>query len=404
MALNDAAIRAAKPADKPFRLFDGGGLYLEVAPSGGKWWRFKYRFNGKEKRLSLGVYPDIGLKVARDRRDEARRLVAEDIDPAEHRKVAKNTRAEQATNSFEAVAREWFAKYSPNWAKGHADKIIRRLERDIFPWLGERPIAQINAPELLRCVRRIETRGAIETAHRALQNCGQVIRYAVATGRAERDPTGDLRGALTPVKGRNFAAITDPDGVARLLRSFDGFKGSFVVLCALRLSPMVFVRPGELRKARWADIDLDAGEWRYHVTKTGTAHVVPLARQAVAVLREIQPLTGRGEYVFAGRNPKMPMSENTVNAALRRLGYNTQKEMTGHGFRAMARTILHEELQVAPEVIEHQLAHKVPDALGTAYNRTRFLKQRGVMMQQWADYLDGLKQGAEILAPEVSAG
>ena len=397
MALTEISVRHAKPVVKPIRLFDGGGLYLEVAPSGGKWWRLKYRFGGKEKRLSLGVYPDTGLKDARGRRDEARRLLAESIDPGEHRKATKDERADRATNSFEAVGREWFAKHSPTWAKSHADKIIRRLERDIFPWLGGRPIAEINAPELLRALRRIEDRGVIETAHRALQNCGQVFRYAVATGRAQRDPSGDLRGALPPVKGKNFAAITDPAGVAKLLRSFDGFKGSHVVLCALRLSPLVFVRPGELRKARWEDIDLDGGEWCYHITKTDTPHIVPLASQAVAILRDLHLLTGHRPYVFAGRTPKMPMSENTVNAALRRLGYNTQKEMTGHGFRAMARTILHEQLHVAPEVIEHQLAHQVPDNLGTAYNRTKFLSERRTMMQEWADYLDKIKAGADVI-------
>ena len=391
MPLTDTAIRKAKPAAKTIKMFDAGGLYLELAPAGGKWWRLKYRFGGKEKRLSLGVYPDVGLKEARERRDAARKLLADSIDPSAHRRQLRATKAERAANNFEAVARQWFGKYSPTWAKSHADKIIRRFERDVFPWIGGRPIAEIKAPELLQAMRRIEERGVLETAHRALQNCGQVFRYAVAHGLAERDPSGDLRGALPPVKGRHFAAIVDPAGVAKLLRSFDAFKGSYIVLAALRLAPLFFVRPGELRQAEWADVNLDTAEWRYIVTKTNSPHLVPLARQAVSILRDLHRITGENRYIFAGKMPQRPMSENTVNAALRRLGYDTQKDITGHGFRAMARTILHEELHYDPVVIEHQLAHQVPDALGTAYNRTKFLKERRAMMQRWADYLDNLK-------------
>ncbi len=397
MALTDTAIRTAKPAEKATKIADSGGLYLLLSPNGSKWWRLDYRFLGKRKTLSMGVYPTVGLKAARDKRDEAKRLLADGIDPGEERKIQKAARHERAENSFEVVAREWFAKFSPNWASSHADKIIRRLERDVFPWIGGNPIAEIKASDLLRAIKKIESRGVLETAHRALQNCSQVFRYAVAHGLCDRDPSGDLRGALPPVKGRHFAAIIDPPGVAKLLRSFDDFKGSYIVLGALRLSPLFFVRPGELRKAEWSQIDLDAGEWTYTATKTDTAHLVPLATQAVTILRDLHKLTGHGRYVFAGRNPQKPMSENTVNAALRRLGYDTQKDMTGHGFRAMARTILHEELHFDPVVIEHQLAHSVPDALGTAYNRTKFLKERKVMMQVWADYLDELKSGAEVV-------
>ena len=404
MPLTDTAIRNAKPGEKPYPIRDEKSLYLIINPSGSKWWRWDYRFAGKRKTLSMGVYPDVGLKAARDRRDEARRLVADGIDPGENRKIQKAAQLERAENSFEVVAREWYAKFSPNWAASHSSKIIRRFEREVFPWLGGRPIAEINAPELLRTIKRIESRGILETAHRTLQNCGQVFRYAVAHGLCERDPSGDLRGALPPVKGRHFAAIVDPDGVAKLLRSFDDFNGSFIVLCALKLAPLLFVRPGELRQAEWAQIDLEAGEWRYTVTKTDTAHLVPLASQAVAILRELQPLTGHRRYVFAGRNPQQPMSENTVNSALRRLGYDTQKDITGHGFRAMARTILHEELHFEPAVIEHQLAHSVPDALGTAYNRTKFLKERKVMMQVWADYLDKLRAGAAVIPIPMKAG
>lgn len=397
MPLSDTAIRSARPSDKPVRMFDGGGLYLEVSPAGGKLWRLKYRFNGKEKRLSLGVYPDVGLKDARERRDAARKLLANDIDPGENKKVQKAAKVERSANSFEVIAREWFSKHSPGWANSHAEKVIKRLENDVFPWLGGRPIGEINAPELLATLRRTEARGALDTAHRVLQNCGQIFRYAVATGRAERDPSGDLRGALQPARHVNFASITEPAKVAELLRAIDGFRGTFVVKSALLLAPLLFVRPGELRRAEWVGFDLEKAEWRYFVTKTKTEHSVPLAVQAVAILQELYALTGHGRYVFPGRDPQKPMSEAAVNAALRRMGYDTKTEITGHGFRAMARTILAEELHQKPEVIEHQLAHKVPDALGTAYNRTKFLKERKAMMQAWADYLDKLKAGAEII-------
>ena len=397
MPLTDTAVRNAKPGDKPAKLFDAGGLYLEVAPGGGKWWRLKYRFDGKEKRLSLGTYPDVKLKDARERRDEMRKLLANGIDPGENRKAVKASRTERAENSFEAIAREWFAKYSPTWAPSHGDKIIRRLERDIFPWLGGRPIAEINAQEILSALHRIEARGALETAHRAQQYCGQVFRYAVVTGRAARDPCGDLKGALPPVKQVHFASITEPAAVGELLRAIDGFRGTFIVQCALRLAPLFFVRPGELRKAEWAHFALDKAEWRYITSKTKTEHLVPLASQAVATLRELHALTGHGRYVFPGRDPQKPMSDAAVNAALRRMGYDTKTEITGHGFRAMARTILHQEIGIAPEIIEHQLAHRVPGSLGAAYNRTKFFKERRAMMQQWADYLEKIKSGAEVI-------
>ena len=396
MPLTDTAIRKTKPGDRTQKLFDGGGLYLEVAPSGGKWWRLKYRYGGKEKRLSLGVYPDISLKEARDKRDVARKQLANDIDPSEHRKATKAARAEQSANSFEVIAREWYARHAANWVPSHGDRIIRRLERDIFPWLGNKPVAGVTAPQLLEVIRRIEQRGALETAHRALSNCGQVFRYAVATGRAERDPSGDLRGALPPVKGTHFASVTEPVKVAEILRAMDGYEGTLPVRCALRLAPLVFVRPGELRHAEWSDIDLDAAEWRYTVTKTDTPHIVPLASQAVAILRELEPLTSRGRYVFpSARHPKgdRPMSDNAVLAAMRRLGIG-KDEMSGHGFRAMARTILDEVLGFRPDFIEHQLAHAVRDPNGRAYNRTAHLPERRKMMQAWADYLDSLKIGA----------
>lgn len=397
MPITDPKIRQAKPGEKSARLYDEKGLYLEVAPSGGKWWRFKYRFGGKEKRLSLGVYPEVTLAQARGKRDEARQLVAEGVDPGVNRKALKAARADRAANSFEVVAREWFEKQSPAWADAHGGRILKRLERDIFPWLGGRPVAEITPPELLATVRRIEERGAIETAHRAIANCGQVFRYAVATGRATSDPSRDLRDALPPIKGEHFAAITDPKRVPDLLRALDGYQGTLTVRCALRLAPLVFVRPGELRNAQWADIDLDAAEWRFTVSKTKTEHIVPLSRQAVAILNELHPLTGTGRYVFPGaRSPKRPMSENAILAALRGAGI-PREEMTGHGFRAMARTLLDEALHVPAHLIEHQLAHAVRDPLGRAYNRTAHLPERHAMMQQWADYLDKLRTGAEVI-------
>lgn len=397
MALSDVAVRNAKPGAKPVRMFDGGGLYLEVTPSGGKLWRLKYRFGGKEKLLALGKYPDVSLKDARERRDEARKLLANEVDPAENRKQQKTAKAARAANSFEVVAREWIAKNTPTWAATHASKIVRRLEMYVFPWLGGRPIAEINAPELLAMARRVEGKGALETAHRVLQNCGQVFRYAVATGRAERDPTGDLRGALQPVKSSHMAAITEPRKVAELLRTLDGYQGTLIVRCALQLAPLVFVRPGELRTAEWKDIDLDAAEWRFTASKTRTGHIVPLSHQAVAILHEAQALTGEGRFVFpSARTSERPMSDNAILAAMRRLGIG-KDEMSGHGFRAMARTILDEVLGFRPDLIEHQLAHAVRDPNGRAYNRTAHLPERRKMMQAWADYLDKLKAGAAVI-------
>ena len=411
MPLTDAAIRAAKSGDKPIRLFDGGGLYLEIAPSGGRWWRLKYRFGGKEKRLSLGVYPDVPLAGrkdrgsgkwidgARDKRDKARQLLANGVDPSEHRKAAKSAKADRAANSFEVVAREWFAKFASRWAASHGEKNLRRLERDIFPWLGKQAIGDVTAPELLTVLRRIEGRGAAETAHRARQICGQIFRYAIATGRAQRDPSGDLRGALAPVRPVHLAALTEPKAIGNLLRAIDGYQGHLITKSALRLAPLVFVRPGELRAAEWAEVDLDRAEWNISATrmKMRAAHLVPLATQAVEILREIKALTGDGRYVFpSARTTSRPMSNNAILAALRRMGI-PKDEMTGHGFRALARTVLDEVLGVRPDYIEHQLAHAVRDPLGRAYNRTSHLPERRAMMQQWADYLDKLRNGAEVI-------
>ncbi|MHA2903723.1 tyrosine-type recombinase/integrase [Ralstonia mannitolilytica] len=403
MALTDTAIRNAKPSDKPIKLFDGGGLFLHVTPAGQRYWRLKYRFAGKEKLLALGVYPEVGLKEARDRREEAKRLLGEGVDPSVERKVQKVATVERAANSFEAVAREWHAKYAPGWSESNAKKVLARLENDVFPWLGGRPIAELKAPELLAVCRRVESRGALDTAHRVLQTCGQIFRYAVATGRAERDPSGDLRGALPPAKGKHYAAPTDPKEVAGLLRMFDGFTGTFVVKCALLLAPMVFVRPGELRAAEWADVDLDAAEWRFVSSKRDVAHIVPLSTQAVAILRDLHALSGHGRYLFPGaRDKAKPMSEAAINAALKRMGIDTQKEFTGHGVRPIARTILREVLGFEAEVIELQLAHRKKDPNGAAYDRVAFLAVRKQMMQAWADYLDELKAGAKVIPMPAS--
>jgi integrase len=403
MPLSDATLKNAKPQPKPWKLYDERGLYVEVRPHGGKWWRFKYQFGGKEKRLSFGVYPDVTLKQAREKRDEARNLVAQGVDPSETRKAMKAGRSDRAANSFEVVAREWFAKFSGDWAPGHKERVFRLFERDIFPWLGGQPVAGIDSPELLTCLRRIEGRGALDTAHRARQTCGQVFRYAIATGRAERDPSHDLRGALPPVKGNHFAAVTDPVKLGPVLRALYGYEGTLPVRCALRLAPLLFVRPGELRRAEWKNIDLDAGEWSYTATKTHTQHIVPLASQAVAILRELHPLTGHGKYVFpSGRGATRPMSDNAVLTAMRSAGIG-KDVMTGHGFRAAARTILDERLGWRVDIIEHQLAHAVRDPNGRAYNRTAHLAERHKMMQAWADYLDGLAHGSNVLTGNFGA-
>lgn len=396
--LTERAIRNAKPANKTRRLFDNGGLYLEVSPSGSKWWRLKYRYNGKEKRLALGVFPRVTIKEARAARDDARRMLDKGNDPGVVRKAEKIKRSALDSESFEGLAREWYAKFSPGWAPSHASKILRRLELDVFPWLGSRPICQITALELLTAARRIEARGALETAHRALQNCGQVFRYAVATGRAERNPVADLNGALPPPKEKHHASVTEPKAVGALLRAIHGYQGHNITRCALKLAPLLFVRPGELRRAEWAEIDLVKAEWRIpgDKMKSRVPHVVPLSRQGLEVVRELQPLTGSGRYLFPGlRSVSRPMSENTVNGALRRLGYS-KDEMTGHGFRSMASTTLNEQ-GWNRDAIERQLAHGERDAVRAAYNYAEHLPERRKMMQAWADYLDGLCKGANVI-------
>jgi len=396
MALTEMAVKKAKPLEKQQKISDGGGLYLLIHPNGGKYWQMAYRFEGKQKTLSLGIYPEVGLAQARDRRDEARKLLANEIDPGAVKQAKKASGILLSENSFEIVAREWFIRHAPNWKENHSSKIIARLEKDVFPWIGNIPISEIAAPTLVSVVRRVEARGALETAHRALACCGQVFRYAVATGRAERDPTGDLRGALPPVrKDKHFAAITDPKKVGELLRDIDGYQGSYIVKSAFKLSPLLFVRPGELRRMEWSELDLDKFEWIIPAEKMkkGVTHIVPLARQAVEVLREIQPLTGHGKYVFHGeRDHDRPMSDNAIRSALRRMGW-ANDEMTPHGFRAMASTIL-DNMGYKQEWLERQLAHEEPNKIKAAYKREQwrmYLPERVAMMQAWADYLDKIK-------------
>ena len=398
MALTDTKIRNSKPSEKPVKLFDGGGLFLLVTPQSSKLWRMKYRVQGKEKLLALGSYPEISLLDARGRRDDARRLLAHDIDPGSLRKAQQQAATEE-TETFEVIAREWHEKFQSTWTPGHAVTIMSRLQRDLFPWIGKRPIKEIKAPELLAALRRVESRGALESAHRIRNIAGQVFRYAVATGRSERDPSGDLKVALAQQGKKHLAAITDPKETAELLRAIDGYQGSFVVKRAMKLAPLFFVRPGELRHAEWEEFDFDEALWKIPAEKMKMrqSHFVPLSAQALEILTELKQLTGMSKYVFpSARSMARPMSNNAILAALRRMGYE-KDTMTAHGFRAMARTILDEVLQFRPDFIEHQLAHAVRDPNGRAYNRTAHLEERRKMMQKWADYLDSLKAGAEVI-------
>lgn len=394
--LSDTTIRRAKaPAkdESPVRLRDGGGLYLEIPPEGAKRWRLDYRrpVTGKRNTISLGTYPEVSLADARSRQGEARKLLAAGIDPGEHRKAERAAGVERAANSFEVVTREWLGKQS--WVEKYRVKVAAWMEKDVFPWIGGRPVAEVTAPEFLRVLRRVEERGAVESAHRIMQNCGQVMRYAIATGRAERNPVADLKGALAPPAQRHHAAITDPKQLGGLLRAIDDYSGDAITRAALRLAALVFVRPGELRHAEWTEVDLEKAEWNIpaHKMKMREPHLVPLSSQAVELLRELKPLTGHRQYVFtSGRSPKRPLSDNAITAALRRMGFD-KATMTGHGFRATARTLLDEVLGWRPDLIEHQLAHAVRDPNGRAYNRTSHLPERRKMMQAWADYLDGLR-------------
>lgn len=407
MPLSDVAIRKAKPAAKPVKLADGAGLYLLLNPTGSKLWRWKYRIAGKEKLLALGAYPEVSLVDARNACTDARRLLAKGIDPSAARKEAKQARAEAAVaaaDTFEAVAREWMERQGV--AEVTSNKTRWLMESFLFPEIGTRPIAEITPRELLVALRKVEESGKLESARRAKIKAGQVFRYAVLEGKAETDPTATLRGALKAPRNRHHAAITDPTKMGELLRAIEGFSGQPVTLAALRLAPLVFVRPGELRQAEWAEINLDDALWRIpgERMKMKAAHLVPLSAQAVAVLRELQPLTGAGRYVFPSlRSASRPMSENTVNAALRRLGYSGD-EMTGHGFRSMAATRLN-EMGWNPDAIERQLAHAESNKVREAYTHAaQYLEERTRMMQAWADYLDALRAGGQVLAFKSKAG
>lgn len=406
--LTDAHCRNATcpPEKKRERLSDSGGLYLEISPNGSKRWFWKYRIAGLEKRLALGSYPDVGLTAARKTRDLAKKGKAEGSDPAQVRKVAKIKAATPAGDTFKATALEWYAMKLDSWSSHYAIREKRNLEKDLFPFLGERRIGDIEAIELLATVRRVEERGALDVAHRVLTTAGQVWRYAVATARAPRDVSADIRGALKPHHGKHFAATTDPQKLGELLRAIHGYQGGPIVRAALQLAPVLFQRPGELRAAAWAEFDLDAALWtipaarmkrRKEGKENGDPHLVPLPTQAVEILRKLHPVTGHSALVFHGeRSHERPISDNTLRAALLTLGYGPDVQSV-HGFRATARTLLAEELNVDPLVIEAQLAHAVKDANGRAYNRTQYMKHRATMMQTWADYLDKLRKGADVI-------
>jgi integrase len=391
MALTQVGIRNTKPREKAYKLADEKGLFLFVTPSGGKYWRFKYRFGGKEKKLAFGVYPEVSLAEAREKRDQARKLLGNDVDPAVVKQAARNAIVQAAENSFQLVALEWYAKFSTKWVASHGDRTLRRLEKDVFPWIGNRPVCEIKAPELLTVLRRIENRGAIETAHRIHQICGQVFRYAIATGKAEHDISSDLRGALPPTRKRHHATIVEPKKIAELLKAIQSYEGYFVAKCALQLAPLFFVRPGELRKAEWAEFNFETAEWRIPAGKNENAgtHIVHLSAQAISISRELENLTGNSQYVFPSkRTLRRPMSDNTVLGALRRLGYS-KDEMTGHGFRSMASTLLNEQ-DWNRDAIERQLAHAERNNIRAAYNYAEYLPERRKMVQHWADYLEAL--------------
>lgn len=391
--LTDTKLRSLKPREAPFRLADTNGLCIEVRPTGSKIWRYRFRFAGKANMLTVGEYPAVSLADARAERDKARALLKGGANPAHVARIQRAAQVEQAGNTFALVAAELMEKRAKKLSPGSVVRERRMLEKDLGAFIGDLPIQDITAPLLLMALRKIEARGAVETAHRARAAASLVFRYAIATGRTKHNPAADLVGALTSTQTKHFASLTEPGEVAKLLKAIYGYQGSPIVLAALKLSALLFVRPGELRHARWEDINLDKREWRYVTSKTKTPHIVPLAKQAVQVLREVQPYTRRSQYVFPGvRSASKPISENTINAALRNLGFDNTK-MTAHGFRAMARTLLDEVLGFRPDFIEHQLAHAVRDPLGRAYNRTSHLDERTRMMRAWADYLDSLRSG-----------
>ncbi len=392
MSLTDRAILNLRKSDKRQKVFDGGGLYVHVFTNGKKYWRMSYRFDGKPKTLSFGEYPLVGLKMAREKRDEAKELLLRGIDPAAKNREEKEAKEEAAYNTFENVARRWHDEHAPGWTPKNAQVILRRLERDIFPHVGAKPIKEVKASELLTTVRLIANRGALDYAHRALQYCGQIFRYAIANDLAEHNVVADLQGALPTARVKHHATITDPKKIGPLLRAIDAYDGYFPVACALKLAPLTFVRPGELRGAAWEEFDLDKLEWRIPAErmKMEEQHIVPLSHQAVTILKELHKYTGQGRLLFPGiRTPERPISDMTVNAALRRIGY-AKEEITGHGFRSMASTLLN-ELGWNGDAIERQLAHGERNQVRASYNFAEFLPERRKMMQAWADYLDELK-------------
>ena len=392
MPLTDTAIRAIKPTSKTAKYFDGVGLYLEVAPSGGKWWRLKYRFQGKEKRISLGTYPTIGLKEARERREDTKKILANGIDPSAQRQAIKASITSIDQDSFEVVTREWFDKHVVNLAPSYSKKVRSLFERQIFPVLGAKPIAEVEPTDVLNAARHVEQTGAIETAHRLIQICGQVFRYAIATGRTKYDVSTGLHAALPKVNVKHMATLTDKKRIGQLLRAIDAYGGFFPVRCALKLAPLLFVRPGELQKAEWAEFDLPAAEWRLPASKMKMRqrHIVPLSRQALSVLAELQAYTGNGQFLFPSiRTTTKPIALESMLVAIRSMGF-TQDEMTMHGFRGMASTLLN-EMGYNRDWIERQLAHGERDHVRAAYNYAEHLPERRRMMQEWADYLDELK-------------
>jgi len=405
--LADLQISKAKPKEKDYKLSDGGGLHLLVTKTGGKLWRLQYRFDGKQKMLSFGSYPAITLADARQRREDARKLLANGQDPVAVKKAVQEAAAVATASTFGVVAGEWFQKRKPEWVESHAVSIKGRLDNYILPAFGSKPIAEVTAADVRTMLLKIEARGTVEAAKRVKVICGQIFRHAVAHGLLEYDPSAALKPSelFRKVEKRHFAAVTDPKELAPLLRSIEGYNGSIETRCALQLLPLLLMRPGELRHLEWSEIDVDAAQINIPAEKMKmrSAHSVPLSRQALAILEEIRPLTGTGKYVFPStRSAERPISDNTLNACFRRMGYD-RDTVTAHGFRATARTILDEVLGFRPDVIEHQLAHAVKDPNGRAYNRTAFIEDRRRMMQHWSDYLDGLKAGAKVIPLQRAA-